>query len=164
MNGPKLVEILANIDFLRGASHDHLEQIASVAQVCDYEKSDLVFSEGEVADSVYLVVSGKLSLELAPATIYHKYLVEVGRGEMLGWSTFVDHPRYAATAVVVEPTRLVRIDGRRLRAICDENPQFGYEFLRRAMLALAKRLRATWSQLSQVYLSHQLPLNAPCNE
>ena len=70
----------------------------------------------------------------------------------------------AATAVAVEPTRVVRVGAARLRAICDEDPQFGYEFMRRAMLALAKRLSATWSQLSHMYVSHFLPLSAGVEE
>jgi CRP-like cAMP-binding protein len=118
-----------------------------------------VFREGEVADSVYLVVSGKLSLELSPWTIDNKHLINVGPGEMLGWSSLAEQPRFAATVIACEPTRLVRVNAGRLRAICDEDPQFGYEFMRRAMLALAKRLSASWSQLSQMHVSHYLPLS-----
>jgi len=164
MNQAALLEVLAGIQFLRGVSREHLEQIASVAEVHDYGTSEIAFREGEVADSVYLVVSGKLSLELSPSTTDCKHLVSVGPGEMLGWSALVENPRFAATAVVIEPARLVRIDGNRLRAICDEDPQFGYEFTRRTMRALAKRLTSTWTELSRLHVSHYLPVTAPSDE
>jgi CRP-like cAMP-binding protein len=164
MKTQALIETLAGISFLQGASRTHLEQIAEVAQVRDYADSDVVFREGEVADSAYLVVSGKLSLRLSPTTIYRKDLVTVGKGEMLGWSSLVEHSHFAATAVAVEPTQLVRIDGKRLRAICDEDLQFGYEFTRRVMVALAKRLLATWTQLSHLYVSPYMPATAPIEE
>jgi CRP-like cAMP-binding protein len=164
MNQASLMETLSGIQFLHGASREGLERIASVAQIRDYGESEVVFREGEPADSVYLVVSGKLSLELSPSTIYRKYLVSVGPGEMLGWSSLVEHSRFAATAVVVAPARLVQIDGARLRTICDDDPHFGYDFLRRTMLALAKRLTVTWTQLSRLYISPNLPATAPVEE
>jgi CRP-like cAMP-binding protein len=164
MNQTMLMETLAGIRFLHGASREHLEQIAAMAEVRDYGPAEIVFREGEVADNAYLVVSGKLSLELSPATAYRKHLVDVGPGEMLGWSSLVAHQRFAATAVVVDPTRLVRIDGARLRAMCDDDPQFGYEFMRRTMLTVAKRLTATWTQLSHLYVSQYLPMTTPSDE
>jgi CRP-like cAMP-binding protein len=164
MNQATLVETLANIDFLRGASSEHLSRIAAVSELREYPKSETLFREGEAANSAYLVVSGKLSLELSPSTIYRKFLVTVGPGEMLGWSSLVENSRFAATAVVAEPVKVVQIDGARLRKICDDDPQFGYEFTRRAMLALAKRLKTTWGQLSQLYVSQYLPMAAASEE
>jgi CRP-like cAMP-binding protein len=164
MNQAAMIETLSGIQFLHGASPDDLEQLASVAQMRDYSESETVFREGEAADSVYLVVSGQLSLQLSPSTIYRKHLVNVGPGEMLGWSSLLENSRFAATAVVVEPTQLIRIDATRLRAICQDDPQFGYEFMRRAMLALAKRLTVTWTQLSRLYISPNLPVTASGEE
>ena len=159
-----LTETLQELTFLHGIDRRHLERIASIAQICNFAAEDVVFREGQAAESIYLVVSGKLGLELTPASINRKQLVDVGPGEMLGWSSLVEHPTFAATAVVVEPARLVRIDGRQLRAICDEDPQFGYEFMRSTMRALAKRLLATWMQLSHLHVSQYMPVSAPLDE
>ena len=41
--------------------------------------------------------------------------------------------------------------------LCDHDPQFGYELMRRTALALAKRLSATRMQLVNVY-GDQLPV------
>jgi CRP-like cAMP-binding protein len=165
MNKNLVIDALRENRFLRDIDLDHLDRIAKISQVREFDAHDVVFREGDTADSVYLVVSGQLSLELSPgSTAYRKQLVTVGPGEILGWSSLVESPRFAATAVVVEPTRLVRIDGARLRAICDENPQFGYEITRRTLRALAKRLTETWRQLSYVHLSHQVPISASNDE
>jgi CRP-like cAMP-binding protein len=161
MNDSNLIQALKDIRFLHDIDSRHLNDIANIATMCEFGAHDVVFREGDTADSVYFVISGKLSLELSPSsTAYRKQLVNVGPGEMLGWSSLVENPRFAATAVVVEPTRLVRIDGARLRAICDKDPRFGYEFMRRTMRALAMRLTETWRQLSYVYLSQQVPITA----
>jgi CRP-like cAMP-binding protein len=160
MNDNDLIRDLRELRFLHGIEAAHLAAIANIAQISELRPRDVVFREGDTADRVFLVVSGRLSLELSPATAYRKQLVTVGPGEMLGWSTLVESPRYAATAIAVEPTRLIQIDGARLRLLCSEDPRLGYEFMRRTMRALAKRLTETWRQLSYVYLSHNVPVSA----
>jgi CRP-like cAMP-binding protein len=165
MNKYEIIDTLRENRFLKDIDSEHLDKIAKIAQVREFDAHDVVFCEGDTADSVYLVVSGRLSLELSHGSdAYRKQLVTVGPGEILGWSSLVESPRFAATAIVVEPARLVRIDGARLRAICDQNPQFGYEFTRRTLRALAMRLTETWRQLSYVHLSHQVPISASNDE
>jgi CRP-like cAMP-binding protein len=137
-----------------------LEQIACIAEVCEFDVTDILFHEGEEAEFVYFVVTGKIMLVLCPSTIFQKNLMSVGPGEMLGWSAFVEQCNYASTGVVVAPTQLIRIEGKRLRAICDNDPEFGYDFMHRIMRALAKRLTTTWTQLANVYLPINLPAKA----
>jgi CRP-like cAMP-binding protein len=164
MNDNSLTKKLQGIRFLHGIDPAHLQQIASVSEVCEYDTQDILFHEGEEAEYVYLVVTGKIVLELCPSTIYQKDLLSVGPGEMLGWSSFVEQRNYASTGVVVVPTQLIRIEGKHLRAICDRDPEFGYEFMHRIMRALAKRLTVTWSQLANVYLPMNLPMKAGFGE
>ena len=156
MNKHLLLATLQGIQFLRGVSREHLEQIAAIAQLCDYEDQEFVFHEGDAADSIYLVVFGKLSIELCASGQDRKQIVTVGPGEMLGWSSLLERPQLAATARAVETTRLVRIDSAKLLKICDEDPALGFQFMRRTTLALAKRLNATWGQLSHLHVPHYL--------
>ena len=152
-----VIDTLRGISFLNDIDPDHLQQIASIAEIRVYDARDILFHEGEPAEYVYLVVTGRIMLELCPATIYQKNLMRVGPGEMLGWSSFVEQRNYASTGVVVAPTQLVKIDGKQLRAICDRDPEFGYDFMHRIMRALAKRLTTTWSQLANIYVPNTLP-------
>jgi CRP-like cAMP-binding protein len=152
-----VINALRGISFLHDIDPDHLQQIASIAEIRVYDANDILFHEGEPAEYVYLVVTGRIMLELCPATIYQKNLMSVGPGEMLGWSSFVEQRNYASTGVVVAPTQLVKIDGKQLRAICDRDPEFGYDFMHRIMRTLAKRLTTTWSQLANIYVPNTLP-------
>jgi CRP/FNR family transcriptional regulator, cyclic AMP receptor protein len=164
MNDNSITKTLQGISFLNGIDPDHLEQIASIAETRVYDTNDILFYEGEPAEYVYLVVSGRIVLELCPATIYQKNLMSVGPGEMLGWSSFVEQRNYVSTGLVVAPTQLVKIDGKKLRAICDRDPEFGYDFMHRIMRALAKRLTTTWSQLANIYVPNTLPTLAGLGE
>ncbi len=164
MNEQLFLETLPGIQFLRGVAREHLEQIAAIAQLRDYESDEVVFHQGDDADSVYLVVFGKLSIELGATAQDCKHIVTVGPGEMLGWSSLLERSQLAATARAVESTRLVRIDSAKLLKICDEDPAFGFQFMRRTSVALAKRLNATWGQLSHLHLQHFLPVTASAGE
>jgi CRP/FNR family transcriptional regulator, cyclic AMP receptor protein len=160
MSENNIIKILQGISFLHDIAPDHLQQIASIAELRVYDANDNLFYEGQPAEHVFLIVSGRIVLELCPATIYQKNLMSVGPGEMLGWSSFVEQRNYASTGVVVAPTQLVKINGKQLRAICDRDPVFGYDFMHRIMRAVAKRLTATWSQLATIYVHNTLPMHA----
>lgn len=164
MSQNPLTKTLEGISFLHDIDPDHLKQIASNAEICQYYPNEILFHEGEPAEYAYFIVTGKIMLELNPSTIYQKNLMSVGPGEMLGWSAFVEQRNYASTGLVAAPTELVRIEGKHLRAICDNDPEFGYYFMYRIMQALAKRLTTTWSQLADVYLPTNLPMKAGFDE
>ena len=78
MNDNDLMSDLREIRFLHGIDAAHLAAIANIAQIREFRPRDVVFREGDSADAVYLVMSGRLSLELSPATAYRKQLVTVG--------------------------------------------------------------------------------------
>jgi CRP-like cAMP-binding protein len=164
MNKQLHLATLQGIQFLRGVSHEHLEQIAAISTFRDCENREVVFDEGEPAECVYLVVFGKLSIELGGPATERKHLVDVVPGEMLGWSSLLERPKFAATARATEPTRLVQIDTAKLLAICEEDPEFGYQMMRRTMLALAKRLNMTWGELSHLHTAQFLPVHASAGE
>ena len=73
--------------------------------------------------------------------------MEVGAGELIGWSPLVGRLRLSDTAHTVTATSAIAVNGERLLALCDEHPQFGYAFMRRATQVLAGRLSATRLQL-----------------
>ena len=159
----QLAETLQEIRFLHDILPAHLEKLVKAATLRDYEEAAVVFREGDVAKYVYLVVAGKVSLEICAPSVGCKRILTVGPGELLGWSALLVETRLTATARTIETTQLVELDAERLLALFDKNPRVGYEFTRRAMQAVSKRLSATRMQLLDVFGS-QLPVAAHANE
>jgi hydrogenase nickel insertion protein HypA len=156
------METLQKITFLDAFDRKQLEQIASISQMRTFEKNESLFDEGQFADNLYLIVSGSVLLEVSTATTGSKQILTVSEGELLGWSSLTDYRKYAAQAVAVTSVKVVQIDGSQLKAMCDLDPKFGYEFLRRTMIALARRLTVTWKQLAELYVAHyvNIPISA----
>jgi len=159
MSKKLLTDTMQNIRFLHDISQEHMEQLAKVAHFRDFEELEVVFRGGDVAQSVFLVVFGNISLEMCAPGVGCKRVMTIGPGEILGWSALLEQTQMTATARTLEITRLLEIDAASLLIMCGEDLGFGYEIMRRAMLALAKRLSATRMQLLDVYGS-QLPAAA----
>lgn len=150
------------LEALRGLSLDppppphYLDQLAGIAELVDFPENAVVFREGDEPLHVYLVVSGAVALEYRIPGQPAKRIHTVGEAELLGWSPVLGGERMTATARTLRPTRAVRIDGAKARALCAQDPRFGCEFMRQTAVALAQRLRATRLQLLDVY-RHELP-------
>jgi CRP-like cAMP-binding protein len=159
VNELSLVDTLREIRFLHDIGPMHLEQIAKIARIRDVNAGDVVFRQGDVAQHVYLVASGNVSLEICAAGLGCQQILTLGPGELLGWSSVLEQSCFTARARALQPTRLVEINVAQLLTMCNHDPQFGYELMHRTALALAKRLSATRIQLLNVY-GDQLPVVA----
>ena len=73
--------------------------------------------------------------------------MQVGDGELVGWSPLVGRHRLSDTARTLTPVKALAIDGEQVIALCRDNPEFGFEFMHRVAMALAERLSATRLQL-----------------
>jgi CRP/FNR family cyclic AMP-dependent transcriptional regulator len=152
-----LLPIIRDIQFLHDFPDDYLEPLASVARVQDYPAGAIAFREGQKETRLYLIIKGVVSLEFCTPGLGCKRFQTVGAGELLGWSPILGLTEVTATARVLEPAKLLVIDAHQLAALCEHNPRFGYEFMRRTALALSHRLSATRLQLLDVY-QHELPV------
>lgn len=159
MNKRLLTKTLRELRFLHDIADDHLDQIADVAELRDFDQDDVVFREGDPTEHVYLVVYGSVSLEICGPSVGCKRILTVGPGELLGWSPLLEQTRLTATARALALTRVIELEAAKLLNICESDPHFGFELMRRTALALAKRLTGTRMQLLDVY-GTQLPTAA----
>jgi CRP/FNR family cyclic AMP-dependent transcriptional regulator len=146
----ELWETLRGLEFLRGVADEHVKELASLSKVVDFPEGTIVFSEGEPALHCYLIVDGSVLLEICgPAGCTP--ILTVGEGELLGWSPVLGAAQLTSTARTRTSTRAIQLSGRELLTLCEQIPEFGYQFMRCTALALAKRLTATRLQLLDLY-------------
>ena len=147
MNEKSILETLRNVGFLRGLAEEHLEKLAEVGKLVDFPEGKIIFREGEPSAQIFLIVVGKVSLEICAPGTGCKRVFMVSDGGLLGWSPVLEQSRLTATARTLTATQAIELNGRQIMALCQHNPHFGCEFMRRTALALAKRLDATREQL-----------------
>ncbi len=145
------VETLGKIRFLKGVSKDHLEALAHIVRLEEYDEGDVLFEEGEPVDDVYLIIEGQIALEMNSSGISPQHMLTLGAGESLGWSALLNRSHRMATAKAIVPTRIFRMDGHQLIALCEEHPRFGYQIMRVTAAALANRVRILQQKFFDVY-------------
>lgn len=134
-----------------GLDEAQLQKLADIAQCVEFPEHKLIFREGDAATDVFFVTSGSVALEICARGRGCRRILTVGEGELLGWSPVLEQQRLSATARAQTATQAIQMNGRQILTICEHDPRFGYEFMKRAALALAKRLSATRLQLLDVY-------------
>jgi signal transduction histidine kinase len=142
------------------------KELAEIIQFCHeaaYAEGEKVLVEGERAELLFVVKQGKLSLEkklqlgrgakTRLATVGY-----VGPGNTAGWSTLVPPHIYTSTAVCVEPTQLITLDGPGLRRIAEQRPNIGYKLMSLVATLIKKRYQNATDTLSYFVsiVSHEL--------
>jgi len=150
MAGKSLVEILREHPFLEGFKPEHVEKMAGMAREVQFSRDQMIFQEGEQSDLFYLLLSGRVALEVsAPGRIVR--IQTLGEGDELGWSSLLEEESKRFQARSLEPGRALAFLGTQLRQACEEDCAFGYALERQIIKVISSRLQATRLQLLDLY-------------
>ena len=136
-------EALAGHPFLHGMPHAHLAVLADTAKDVTFPARHRLFEDGGRATSFWLIQSGHVALDLNVPGQGRMKIDTIGMGELLGWSWLFPPYRWAFGAVTVSPVEAFELDGRMVRACCQDDPVLGHDLTQRLARVLAKRLQAT---------------------
>ena len=149
MNVDVVAELLHKHPFVEDLDPRHIEMLAILATEVRYEKDQIIFRQGDDCGLFYLILSGKVALEMtAPGRTIR--VQTLNSGDELGWSSVLMQERLFQ-ARALGPVRLLALDGMKLHEACKEDPVFGYELMYRLLRVVSRRLQATRFQLMDVY-------------
>jgi CRP/FNR family transcriptional regulator, cyclic AMP receptor protein len=146
-----LERIIAEHPFFVDLDNGLMNLMVGCASNVRFKAGTYILKEGDAANTFYLIREGNVALEvLAPQ---HKPIVvsTLGVGELLGWSWLLPPFQWKFHARAVDEVRAIALDGKCLRAKCEENHDLGYEILKRLTRIMEQRLEATRLQLLDVY-------------
>jgi CRP-like cAMP-binding protein len=147
------IEELADVDFLRGFTPEHVLQLAGLAQLKEVAPDHEIFREWQHDDHIYLVLRGEVGLDVRVPGRGEVTVQTVGPGELLGWSPALGPSAMTATARALTWCRLAALDARQLRQAWARDPTLGMVCLRHIGLTLARRLDASRRQLRPAHCS-----------
>ncbi len=143
-------ELLRRYPLFAGQDYEMLKKMAMLATEEEKDANQLIFFEGEVAKTLYLVLDGGVSLTMNIGEIGERRvesLTPLRDGEVVGWSAIVAPYIYNLGAQTAEKTRLIAFDGVALRQLLDDNPVFGYYFMKELTKVIGQRLVSKCTQL-----------------
>ncbi len=141
-NIQSLEERIARHPFLHGLSVQHLNRLGECARPTEFETGQLIFQTGDPADRFYLLEQGSVSLEARRENGPIQIQI-IGPGDVLGWSWLFDPYLWNFDARALERTSALFFYGTWLREWCAQNPDFGYELMKRVAQIVLQRLQAT---------------------
>ena len=133
--------------FLAGMDARHLQTILHGAREQQFQAGDVIFREGDPANTLYLIESGQVALETTSAGSGTTLIQMLGPGDVLGWSWLFPPFAWHFGARATQPTRMICCDGGHLLVQAEEHPSFGYDVMRRISQLLIQRLQATRKKL-----------------
>jgi CRP-like cAMP-binding protein len=107
--------------------------------VCEYRAGDVIFSEGDPADAMFVVLSGEVEL-----TLRGEPLAVDGESGMIGETALLGSESRSGTATARTDVKLARLDREQLKKLMGSNPDFALH----VMAGLANRLRAVDTYIS----------------
>jgi CRP/FNR family cyclic AMP-dependent transcriptional regulator len=134
---PELAADVARVSLFAGLAEDQLATLADAAHTRRLARGQILFSEGEPSDHLFLVRSGRLRVFLASPRGEELTLAVVGPGQTFGELSVLDRQPRSASVDALETSELVAIAGDDVRALLETNPQA----LRAVALGLAASMR-----------------------
>jgi len=128
-----------------------LEIVAGCASNTRFNGDDVLFREGDPADTFYLVRQGTVALEMFTPAHGPKTIETIEAGEVIGWSWLFPPYRWHFDARALTLVRATAFDGACLRRKCEEDPALGYELMSRFAQVMIQRLQWTRLRLLDVY-------------
>jgi len=147
-----VIEELQHIPWFQELKPAHVRRLASITQLRNVKADEVLFREGDKEDYVYIVLDGRIGLDLH---IPHRGRVRfytADRWEIFGWSSVTPNVRQrTAAAVAVIDSRVARIDAVEMRQMCEDDNELGYRVMRRLANVVAGRLLVTRLQLLDMF-------------
>jgi len=97
-----------------------------------YSPGETIIAEGAPATEIYLVHTGRVSIE-----VNGKRIEEIGRGAIFGEMALIANSARTAAVVAIDNCEVVPVDQRLFLILIQETPSFALEVMR----ALTERLR-----------------------
>ena len=138
-----IAEYLGDHPFFAGLDTASIQELAGCARNEHFRAGEYLFREGGDAERFYVIMNGRVALELSTANSGPHVLESAGEGEVLDWPWLIPPHRWLFDARAVEPTRVISLESACLRGKYDADPRLGYEFAQRVAQVMSYRLMAT---------------------
>jgi CRP/FNR family transcriptional regulator, cyclic AMP receptor protein len=130
-------DMLGRAPLFEALDADGAKALRAGMENAELARGDVLFSEGDAGDRLYVILHGKIKLTRAAPDGRENLLSVLGPGEMFGELSLFDPRPRTASAVAVTDTRLAALGHDYLRQWLTGRPDVAMHLLR----ALAQRLR-----------------------
>jgi toluene monooxygenase system ferredoxin subunit len=136
-------QALTTLPLFQGLASEEIDLLAGLFQREAYAAGTTIFAQGDAADRLYVLISGRVAIRFKPHDGEVLTISEVEEGNVFGWSAVLGRDAYTSCAVCTEDSQALSIHGDVLRRLCETHPETGVVILERLAGVIAERLRNT---------------------
>lgn len=153
----EIPEVLKNASLFAPLSKDQRDSIVALGNVRSFEEYDVVFKQGQPADTFYVLLHGSLRL-----TVEHPDELDLlaetidQRSAIFGMAALTKAGRYNVTATCKDSVAAFAIEAKGLREIIRQKPLNGLESMAELAQLYSNRLnnaRATVNTMCRIFAS-----------
>jgi CRP-like cAMP-binding protein len=141
----KAVEALPAFRLFGRPSEFELEHVAALCRSETYQVGEAIYSQDEIAESLYLIEDGVVTLIRPASGMAEKAAVTMDvltKGRVSGWACLIRPDVHIASAICRKRAEVLIIDRATLRSILAKNPQAASEAMTNPATPLGDKLRA----------------------
>ncbi|HHQ49079.1 MAG TPA: Crp/Fnr family transcriptional regulator [Acidobacteria bacterium] len=138
--------LLRRIGLFADLSDEDLAQVAEAAKVHTFARDERVFDEGDAADTMYVVASGKINIVVTSAEGKDLILAVLGEGQVFGEMGLLDSAPRSASAITATPAELISIARDDFDELLENQPGLS----RKLLHIMAERLRRANSKMESL--------------
>lgn len=146
-----LAELRERSALLQALSNTEVGLFESAATETRISAGDILFEEDGLADAFYIVVEGKIGLELTSPGKEPIVIQTLGPGDLVGISWLFSPHRWSWRARAIVDTELAAFDATVIRSEMDQNRDLAWEVLSVVSREVVGRLHRTRVQLLDLY-------------
>jgi len=155
MNKKEIGNAIEKCNFFIGLQPDDIRKVATLCEAQTYNVGEYVFRQGDLGESLFIIVEGQVYLERATDLGARKGSVVIdimGKGRFLGcWSTILGEPHILMSSACCQtPTKIVTFKGADLRQLMHDHGEFGFNILERLCFLLRERIQAAYGALEKI--------------
>jgi CRP/FNR family transcriptional regulator, cyclic AMP receptor protein len=152
---PERLAALKKVPLLADLAEGDREFLASVALPRHFDAGEMIFSEGDACEGLYVVESGAVKIFTIAPSGREQVLTIDGPGASIAELPVFDGGNYPASALAAQASDLLFIRKKDIRALCLEHPEVALKVLR-VVSARLRRLVAIVEELSFTTVQHRL--------
>ena len=97
--------LLKTVDLFQDIPGELLSQVSQISKAKNYDNDEIIFRDGDVGDSMFIVLEGKISI-----TKGDKEIALLEKGASLGEMALLDNENRSANAIAKEDSILLKIN------------------------------------------------------
>lgn len=138
------LNILREMPIFQHLEYVELIEVLNVSRQASFAVGEEIFSEGTEGDEMFVILEGVVSIRKSG-----KEVITLAQGGHFGEMALMDRNTRSASAVALEPTRVISVQRRPLFHLMQQNKEIAVKLLWCFMQVLTQRLRYTTEDLER---------------